>query len=293
MPSSGRFGVFLRGISPPAGGEFLCPRRQRNQNAAGDGSDEHFVLIVAFPRTPFTGVTPWGGQNPSGARNQECLGAVPSGPTGGLCFEKIEAAAVPRLRLGFRTNAPGPFSAVGAHSVRPRAGLGPAPANRRERLSTRPPDFRQGFRKAAGAALAVARDGYGIRLRFPLQGRLSAARKPSPYKGADSPYQGEMSRSDRGDRDRCPRRGRMRVPSWLARPPAGGPRASPTRTRKVSVKTVGEGTTPLIKGRYRAQRDKGDRDLPLPTFQDTTGRPVFGPCERGGRLRGERGGTLL
>ena len=25
------------------------------------------------------------------------------------------------------TNAPGPFSAVGAHSVRPRAGLGPAP----------------------------------------------------------------------------------------------------------------------------------------------------------------------
>ena len=127
MPSSGRFGVFLRGISPPAGGEFLCPRRQRNQNAAGDGFDEHFVLIAAFPRTPFTGVTPWGGQNPSGARNQECLGAVPSGPTGGLCFEKIEAAAVPRLRLGFRTNAPGPFSTVGAHSVRPRAGLGPAP----------------------------------------------------------------------------------------------------------------------------------------------------------------------
>ena len=142
MSSLGRFGVFLRGISPPAGGEFLCPRRQRNQNAAGDGFDEHFVLIAAFPRTPFTGVTPWGGQNPSGARNQECLGAVPSGPTGGLCFEKIEAAAVPRLRLGFRTNAPGPFFTVGAHSVRPWAGLGPAPANRRERLSTRPPDFR-------------------------------------------------------------------------------------------------------------------------------------------------------
>ena len=149
----------------------------------GTAPDEHFVLIVAFPRTPFTGVTPWGGQNPSGARNQECLGAVPSGPTGGLCFEKIEAAAVPRLRLGSRTNAPGPFSTVGAHSVRPWAGLGPAPANRRERLSTRPPDFRQGFRKAAGAALAVARDGYGISLRFSLQGRLSAARKPSPSKG--------------------------------------------------------------------------------------------------------------
>ena len=63
---------------------------------------------------------------------------------------------------------------------------------------------------------------------------------------------------------RCPRRGRMRVPSWLARPPAGGPRASPTRTRKNFLRAVGEGTTPLIKGRCRAQRDKGDRDLPLP-----------------------------
>ena len=32
--------------------------------------------------------------------------------------------------------------------------------------------------------------------------------KPAP--GTDSPCQGEMSRSDRGDRERCPRRGRMR-----------------------------------------------------------------------------------
>ena len=30
-------------------GELLCPWRQRNQNATGDGSDEHFVLIVAHP----------------------------------------------------------------------------------------------------------------------------------------------------------------------------------------------------------------------------------------------------
>ena len=35
----------------------------------GTAPDEHFVLIVAFPRTPFTGVTPWGGQNISGAQN--------------------------------------------------------------------------------------------------------------------------------------------------------------------------------------------------------------------------------
>ena len=33
--------------------DLLCPWRQSRQNATGDGSDEHFVLIVAFPRTPF------------------------------------------------------------------------------------------------------------------------------------------------------------------------------------------------------------------------------------------------
>ena len=35
----------------------------------GTAPDEHFVLIVAFPRTPITGVTPWARQNPSGAQN--------------------------------------------------------------------------------------------------------------------------------------------------------------------------------------------------------------------------------
>ena len=227
MPSSGRFGVFLRGISPPAGGEFLCPRRQRNQNAAGGRLRmDTSCPYSPYPRSPITGVTPLGGQNPTGARKQECLGAVPSGPTGGLSGRKIGVGAVPLLRLGFRTNAPGTY-AVGPVWDRP---------------------LRNGMAASSPAVGAAHR----------------AARKPSPYKGADSPYQGEMSRSDRGDRDRCPRRGRMRVPSWLTRPPAGGPRASPTQSRKMFLKLVEEGTTPLIKGRYRAQRDKGDRDLPLP-----------------------------
>ena len=45
-------------------GELLCPRRQSNQNATGDGSDEHSVLIVAFPRTPLRGTrTCWILQN--------------------------------------------------------------------------------------------------------------------------------------------------------------------------------------------------------------------------------------
>ena len=90
---------FCGEISPPAGGEFLCPWRQRNQNATGDGSDEHFVLIVAFPRTPLRGRVPVTFCNVSGAQNQECLGAIPFGPTGGLSKMKIGTGAVLLLRL--------------------------------------------------------------------------------------------------------------------------------------------------------------------------------------------------
>ena len=35
----------------------------------GTAPDEHFVLIVAFPRAPFTWVTPWAVQKISGAQN--------------------------------------------------------------------------------------------------------------------------------------------------------------------------------------------------------------------------------
>ncbi len=55
---------------------------------------------------------------------------------------------------------------------------------------------------------------------------------------------GMMSRSDRGDRDRCPRRGRMRVTFWPESSTAGGPRASPTQSRKSFLRTVGEGLAP-------------------------------------------------
>ena len=44
------------------------------------------------------------------------------------------------------------------------------------------------------------------------------------------------------------------------------------------------GTAPLIKGRCRAQRDRGDRDLPLPPYignlSSSVGRPVSGPYEK-------------
>ena len=114
-------------ISPPAGGEFLCPWRQRNQNAPGDGSDERFALIFAFPRPPFTGVIPWARQNPSGTQNQECSSAVPSGPTGGLSGKKIVAGAFPLLRLPSPNQRPGAvFRRRGAQCAPAgRSGAGP------------------------------------------------------------------------------------------------------------------------------------------------------------------------
>ena len=70
------------------------------------------------PRTPVTGVTPCSGQNISGAQNQECLGAVPSGPTGGLSGREIGAAAVPHLHLSLPSQRSQPDS-------RRRGGLWP------------------------------------------------------------------------------------------------------------------------------------------------------------------------
>ena len=57
-------GSFRRGVSPPAGGDLLCPWRQSRQNATGDAADG-LRLRYAPPRSigplspdPVTGVTP-------------------------------------------------------------------------------------------------------------------------------------------------------------------------------------------------------------------------------------------
>ena len=123
------------------------------------------MSIFAAPLgPPFTGVAPLGGQNPTGARKQECLGAVPSGPTGGLSGRKIGVGAVPLLRLGFRTNAPGTY-AVGPVWDRPLREKGTASIS------------------AVGAAIS--------RLQaFPLGGRC-----PSAHTGADEGAMIERFRS--------------------------------------------------------------------------------------------------
>ena len=104
--SARRFRDFARGISPPAGGELLCPWRQSNQNAPGDASDGLRLRfapprpIGRFPRTPFTGDTPEKFCKISGAQSQECLPAALSGPIEALGGRKFAAGAVQELRLG-------------------------------------------------------------------------------------------------------------------------------------------------------------------------------------------------
>ena len=62
----------------------------------GTAQDGHFVSIFAFPRTPFTGVIPLGGQCPSGAQN---LSGFPQFPPGhwALGLQKL-----PLVRFRFR-----------------------------------------------------------------------------------------------------------------------------------------------------------------------------------------------
>ena len=67
------------------------------------------MLLVAFPRTPFTGATPSAWQKISGAQNQECLSAIPSGPTGGLSLQNLEHLRFKICAWLCRTNAPGAF----------------------------------------------------------------------------------------------------------------------------------------------------------------------------------------
>ena len=60
-------------------------------------------------RTPFTGATPSAWQKISGAQNQECLSAIPSGPTGGLSLQNLEHLRFKICAWLCRTNAPGAF----------------------------------------------------------------------------------------------------------------------------------------------------------------------------------------
>ena len=81
------------------------------------------MLIAAFSRTPFMGTPPERSRESPGAQNQECLGAVPSGPTGGLRVQNLPRGswfngAVPLPRLSF-LNQRSRYDLIGPAGVRP------------------------------------------------------------------------------------------------------------------------------------------------------------------------------
>lgn len=89
-PDFGRVSFHAEGFA--LRGEFLFPRRKRNQNAAGGELRWASPPIVAHPPSPFTGDTPIPLCNISGAQNM-VPGLIPSGPLGpstaqnfGLCY---------------------------------------------------------------------------------------------------------------------------------------------------------------------------------------------------------------
>ena len=117
--SARHLGNFARGLSPPAGGELLCPWRlvvaKSTPLRFRLAAKTVFVpLLLLFPANPLRWALPgvtrdWAkrsrGRVPvrfckiSGAQGQECLPAFPSGPTGALSGRKFAAGAVPELRL--------------------------------------------------------------------------------------------------------------------------------------------------------------------------------------------------
>ena len=90
MPSSGRWMALFAGeFRRLRAASYFAHGGKVTKTPPGTAPDEHFVLIVAFPRTPLRGLPLEVGQKISGAQNQECLGTVPSGPTGALGVQKF------------------------------------------------------------------------------------------------------------------------------------------------------------------------------------------------------------
>ena len=123
----GRRGTF------PAMGKYPKDRRgtpQRRTSFANDG----------FPPVPHYGGHPLGWAEHFRRAKSGVLGCGSFRATGPWVCGKLELVRFRFCACRFRTNVPRLFSAVGAHSVRPRAGLGPAPTGRPERS----PVFRRG-----------------------------------------------------------------------------------------------------------------------------------------------------
>ena len=59
----------MRGDFAAPAASFFPSDGKETKGSPGTAPDEHFVLIVAFPRTPLRGGIPWVRQKISGAQN--------------------------------------------------------------------------------------------------------------------------------------------------------------------------------------------------------------------------------
>ena len=166
----------------------------------GTAPDEHFVLIFAFPRTPFTGVTPLVRQNISGAQNL----------SGGLRFLPGHwALGLQKFRLVrsrwcawlYRANAPGtnPGGPVWDRPLREQRGH--SHIRRRGGSKTRPKAFPLPGGRWHG--VAVTDEGDLLPCTTPAGGPRASPTQTMRgilklrRGGDDSPYQGEMSSAAR------------------------------------------------------------------------------------------------
>ena len=120
----------MRGISPPAGGDLLCPWRQSRQNATGDAADGHFVPIGPLTPGPhYGGRVPVRFCNVSGAQN---LSGFPQfNPAHwGLGIQKFQLLRFQNCAWLCRANAPGAYPG-GSPKGLPYARLKPSYSCRR------------------------------------------------------------------------------------------------------------------------------------------------------------------
>ena len=126
---------FFAEISPPRRRVTFSAMRKSPKNRRGTAQDEHSVLIFALPPAPHYGGTHICKSKQNFRRAKSgVLGCGSFRATGPWVCGKLELVRFRFCACRFRTNVPRLFSAVGAHSVRPRAGLGPAPTQRQTRF---------------------------------------------------------------------------------------------------------------------------------------------------------------
>ena len=99
------------GFRRPRAATYFAHGGKVGKTPPGTAPDEHFVLIFAFPRTPFTGVTPLVRQKTSGAQNLSGWSQFPPGHWA-LGLQKLPLVRFHACAWVCRTNTPGPFPTV-------------------------------------------------------------------------------------------------------------------------------------------------------------------------------------